>query len=380
MPAYAPRVWISIGGATIPCISARVHRKAERNANEFTATVAISASSKFGLDFSSWASMEKTDVSIMMATDSNQREMIQGTCDFVQMNVMQNTVTVSGRDNAAKLINAKANISLKNKSVQEAIEEIVKPLGLSAQVSGGDDSGKVGKKYVQDTTLLIADKSAFAAISGIADREGARWYVEGKTVYFDAGGSSTGGGSFTLNYTPPRPGQPARGNILDLQLGRNMEASRPHKSKVSGFNKYEKKLIIKTYKADGSGDPVEYKHHHNGHQEENIKAIAKSRLEDTIRHEMNVSATLHIDLSVDVRQQLQLSGTGSIYDQSYDIDDAVFSIGWEQPATVHLTCRSKKEGREVSEDGDGESDGGTIGADGAGEGGSGGAADGGAAT
>jgi hypothetical protein len=95
---------------------------------------------------------------------------------------------------------------------------------------------------------------------------------------------------------------------------------------------------------------------------------------------MNVSATIHIDLSVDVRQKMQLTGTGSIYDQSYDIDDAVFSIGWEQAATVHLTCRSKKEGREVSEDGDGESDGGTIGADGAGDGGSGGAADGGAAT
>jgi hypothetical protein len=77
MPAYAPRVWISIAGATIPCISARVHRKAERNANEYTATVAISTSSKFGLDFAAWAAMEKSDVSIMMATDSNQREMIK---------------------------------------------------------------------------------------------------------------------------------------------------------------------------------------------------------------------------------------------------------------------------------------------------------------
>src|SRR5206468_4282966 len=124
--ASRPRCWISIQGATIPCIQARVHRKAERNTNTFEAVVAISTSAKYGLDFAAWAEMEKTDVSIMMATDSNQREMIQGTCDYVQIHVKQNTVTISGRDNGAKLINGKANISVKNKTPKEALEEICK--------------------------------------------------------------------------------------------------------------------------------------------------------------------------------------------------------------------------------------------------------------
>ena len=343
MAVRFPRCWLSIGGARIACLDAKVLRQAQRSADTFTATLSITETAKFGFDIAKWADFEPADASIIMSTtEGDERTMITGQIDQPTIQAFGNTVTVQGRDKSTKLIEKKINQKKLNKKSTEIVGDLAKDAGLKAQTKGSDDNA--GKSYIEDTAHLIADKSAFAAISGLAEREGFRWYVDGDTLYFEPDENQDG---LRDNFTPPKPGEPATGSILDLTLGRNMNAARPHKVTVKSWHSRDKKLYSHTAESDGVGDPISYEHHHNGHKEKQIEKIAKSRLKNAIRHELTVGVRRVGDLSYDVRKKWTLSGTGTIYDQAYDIDQISFDMSWGQGFTMTFNCNSAKKGRDA---------------------------------
>ena len=84
------------------------------------------------------------------------------------------------------------------------------------------------------------------------------------------------------------------------------------------WNRRDKKLYTYTAEADGTGDALEYTHHHNGKTQDQVTKLAQSRLKDRVRHELNITVEAPGDLTVGPRMQLQLSGTGTSYGQHFD--------------------------------------------------------------
>lgn len=90
--------------------------------------------------------------------------------------------------------------------------------------------------------------------------------------------------------------------------------------------------------------------HYPGMNQQEVETLAKTRANETIRHEMCVEIEMPGDLSLDVTQQIQLSGTGTAFDQTYDIDELTFDYesGEEGFFTMMITGKSASQGRSVS--------------------------------
>ena len=103
-----------------------------------------------------------------------------------------------------------------------------------------------------------------------------------------------------------------------------MTAARPHDVNVKSWHHKDKKQYAYDASAAGIGESVEIEHHHNGRNQSQVETLAKSRLKDAIRHDCNVVVKAPGDLSVNARMKFQLTGTGTVYDQAYDIDSVTF--------------------------------------------------------
>lgn len=97
----------------------------------------------------------------------------------------------------------------------------------------------------------------------------------------------------------------------------------------------------------GVGDALEYEDHHSGRTQAQVEKLAKSRIKNATRHELGVVIHAPGDLSVDVRQKLTLTGTGTIYDQSYDIEGVDWDIGWGSGFEMNIQATGAKQGREA---------------------------------
>lgn len=345
-----PRCFVEIGGVRLRAMEAEVQRTAKRGCDTFQAKLSITHTSALGFDLDAWTDFEPQDVSVLMSSalgGADERVMIIGRVDMPAVSLKDHTVTISGRDLGAGLTEKRRNEKFPNHDVKQIVEKIAKDHGLQAQVStqGG---GFAGKKYEQDTAHLVLNRTDFETLSGLAEREGARWFVDGRKLFFEPKNQTTG--EYPIYWYPPGTLKPYLvANVEDLTLKRNMSAARPHRVRIKSWHHRSRKLFDAISEIPGVGAPLHYEDHHSGRNEEQVKKLAKSRMESATRHELGIDFRAPGDLSVDVRQRCPLTGTGTIFDQAYEIDSVTFDMGWTAPFEIICTAVAAKEGREASE-------------------------------
>lgn len=346
MAAVYPRCYLTIGGAMIPCVTTRVTRNSKKEPNTFEAEFAIDVAASFGMGVDFWADYQPQDATITMssaADGGDQRDMVTGTIDVPEIHWLENCIVVRSRDKSAALTEKKRNKKYINQKSSDIVSDIAADANLSPVVTSTPDNS--GQKWDQDVVNLVLDRSDYETLNDLAEREGYRWYVDGSSLYFEPDDQSSG--EFQVNYTPPTPDQIATGNVIELTTGRNMSAAKNHKVLVKSWHHKDKQIYQDTESMDGVGDDtITYEHHHNGRNQEEVKNLAKSRLNDATRHDMNVNIHMPGDLTCDVRQTLTLTGTGTIYDQGYNIDQVEWEMSWGGGFTMEIVARNQKAGRQ----------------------------------
>ena len=344
----APRVWLTLNGAMLPCLTATVTRKSERSADTFSAELSVDDTATAGFGYAEWADYQPTDVEVLMSVDGTDPvSVITGQIDEPRINWGQCTVSVSGRDKSAPLSEKRRSQQFKNQQSSDIVSTIASDHGLSPIVTAGSDFA--GKLYDVDTVHLLLNLSDHEILSRLAEREGFRWYVDGTSLYFEPKGTDTG--VYSVHWVPPRAQGPVGvATCTDLETHRNMTAARPHTVAVRSWHHKDRKHYDGVNQAGGLGPSVEVEHHHNGRNQAQADKLSKSRLKDAIRHDCNVVVKSPGDLGVDVRQKLQLSGTGTIYDQLYDIDSVEFEIAWGGGFEMSIAGKIAKAGRDGSDD------------------------------
>lgn len=101
--------------------------------------------------------------------------------------------------------------------------------------------------------------------------------------------------------------------------------------------------------SDSAANTLAYEMHYPGMNQKEVETLAKTRATETIHHEMCVEIEMPGDLSLDVTQQIQLSGTGTAFDQAYDIDELTFDYesGEEGFFSMTIVGKSASQGRSV---------------------------------
>ena len=354
-----PRCWVTIGDVRIPCISATVNRTSKRKSDTFNVTLSITEAAKSGFDLAAWCEMEKVDASVIFSTKSgggDERVMMTGTIDVPDVDPFTMKVRLSGRDKSSSLTQKKRSENFQNQKPKDIAGKIAKDHGLKLSIE--DESAFSGKTFKESTNLLALNRPDFSIISDLAAGIGCRWYVDGDTLYFEPKDQDKT--PLDVYYYPPGSiAAYAVANCTRLRMSRNMTAARPHKVTVASWHADQRKLYEHTEELSGQGEPIEYRHHHEGRTQAQVTQLAKARLKNHTRHELGVSVTMPADLSVDVNQGMKLRGTGTIYDQPYDLETISFVMGWDEEFTMDLTARGAKQGREQSGGGSGGAPSGT---------------------
>lgn len=347
MSVRYPRPWLQVGGGELmPCIAATVTRTSKRQTDTFSAELSITDTARYGIGLAEWADWDPQDVSILMSTEpdgADLREMISGKVDLPNISLSTMRVSIQGRDRSAALAESKRSEKFQNQKPDEIAKKIAEAHKLTLKFSG-NVSDFSGKKYVQDFAHLVLNRTDWETLSSLADQIGYRWYVDGKTLYMEP--KTEGDGGFDLVWVPPEEGDPAYANISDLSLRRNMNAARPIQVSVRSWHHRSKKIFSGKANIDGRGDPLTYTDHHNGKEQSQVDKLAKARAREVARHELGITWTGPGDLSADVRQPCNLSGTGTIFDQAYSTEQIVWTMHMDEPFHMVVDATAAKAGRD----------------------------------
>jgi len=348
MAVRYPRCWLQIGGARLTCVAASVQRRARRGSDTFSALLSITATTPFGFGLAEWTDFDPQEASVIFSTTGrDERVMMTGMIDEPEVRLINMMVSVAGRDKSSSLTEKRRREKFQNQETSAIVEKVARDHGLTASVQLPSENGDyAGKQYDQDTAHLVLNRTDWELLDELAEREGCRWYVDGNTLYFEPDDQSNG--AYYAHWVPPVPGAPADANVLNVALKRNMSAARPHKMRVKSWHHRSRKLFTAEAEMPGIGSTIEYEDHHSGRSQTQVKKLAESRLKNRTRHELGVVVHGPGDLTVDVRQDLYLTGTGTIYDQRYDIDGVDFDVSWGEGFLMNIQATGAKEGRTAS--------------------------------
>lgn len=327
--------FLSAGGGQLPCINARVSKTSKRKGDHFDCKLPLDVAGAKSL-------INGGDASVIFSDGTKTVSLISGKIDNISVEWIDREICVTGRDKSAVLTEKRLNKQFKNKKTSAIVEEIAKDAGLTAQISSTDDDS--GKKYDVDTVHLALNRTASETLSLLAEREGHRWYVTGNALHFEPKDAGNSGGSFQVTYIPPSQGYETS-NATYIRCSRNLTAARPTDVKVASWHHKDKKLYKATASGgSGSGDKLTYELHFPGMTQAQVEKIAKSHLSDHRRHELSVEVDMPGDLSVASNGVLQLQGTGSMFDTSYDIDSIEFHYAAGEQGHFSMSISGKTPG------------------------------------
>lgn len=317
-----------------------------QSASAFTAVLSMTKIERSGGSVNDWVD-NRPQVSIKASNDGDGgRELISGKCDAAEADWLNRTVHIEGRDATANLLDTNIDPQkdqFKNKSPDDIVKEIAGRAGLSMEGGGGGGGGgsRAGRKHTNDEyNLITGHQSLFNIIQRLAESEGKTFWVEGKKLFWqDVGGGSGGGGSISIRYRKPGPASP-QGNFTGLKTIRNFTAEEA-KADVSSYQTREKEVVGDGAGGageggggggEGSGDSGEggggggssdgakmKLQTHNQTQEQAEKA-GKSITAAAQQHALRIIYEGPGDANADPRMTVSLSGTGTVFDDSYDCD------------------------------------------------------------
>lgn len=312
-------------------IDAEIQQQRYQSASSFQATLSITEIEQSGGSLSDFTDSGDREITI---TGSNGegfgggggKPLIQGRIDTATVNWERAVVTIEGRDATGKLIDKNVDLQqdqFKNRSEQEVIQQLASSEGLSAQVD--EAAQRAGRKHVKDEyDLLTHSESKWNAICKLAERAGKVCYVQDGTLYVEDPRAGGQGGSIEVHYQRPSPGGPAQGEFIRLTTSVNHRVAGQVKVQVKSWHTRDKKEIKGEKQGSsnggGGGQPVEYHYELPGLTQEQADRIAQKKLAEHTRHGKRLSLDIPGDVHADVRGTVNLSGTGTIFDDTYDID------------------------------------------------------------
>jgi hypothetical protein len=312
------QAYLQINGANIPVLQAEANLTSTRETSTIDATVALDWPGCPPDTF--WASPQKIDASLYIVAGNQKGTPWQnGQIIHVDIDYEQRLVHVHGQDGSSQLHLKKASQSWINQTPAQIVSQLVGMAGLTPVANGL--STLAGKLFQIDTTKIANDESLTHIIHKLAEFEGARWWVNGSNFYYQPPGQSTG--QYPVIYSAPQNGGPASGNFkkLSVKVDKTLESAA---CTVTGWNQKQAKTISSTKSAGSGNNTTQYNYENHNLTQEQADQFASSKLSDIMRHQVTINVEMVGDPTIDIGQQLSLTGTA--VDGSYTMDSIRHSI------------------------------------------------------
>ncbi|KAA0685996.1 hypothetical protein DTW90_34485 [Neorhizobium sp. P12A] len=344
MPVREPRAFIIVNGTSLNCETCDVNLSKTHKSDTFHCEIPFGALPP-EMDENWWSVQGDISVQVQFQIDaiSGPVQMFDGKVDQVGHDFYNRILTVQGRDKAAALIDSKSTEKFNN----EPPDQVVKTIAgrHSIQVDADAVSAKAGKTFQIDYAKLTHRLSEWTVITKLADHFGMTAYMTGGILYFKPMDEELP--VLDVTYVPPTDATYAQGNFMSLKTSRNVILGRPVHVKVQSWNHKEGKAYETEKTEPGAGDPLQYTYIEPGLTGDQVEKLAEKRLSENTSHELNFSLEMPGDPTVTPRFLMQLSGTGTAYDQQHDIQTVEHRMaqGDGYRMTISAKSKSKKRGK-----------------------------------
>lgn len=341
-----PRVYFSIGGATIAPTECTVHVSQHQSADTFSGT--------FPLDFPSasfWCDTAPLDVTVMATNDyttGGWTQMITGSVDDIEADFEARTVRINGRDKTAELTDKKTTEKWLNKKPEEVIKELAGRVGLGTQIKS-QSKDKAGLQYKQEFNRISEYDNSWNVIVRMAKQMGCVAFVKGQTLYVQPY-DQAGGGIFLVQYIPPTAANAAQSNVISLGGKRNLHLSKDVKVNHKSWRHQQGEAIESEFRSTGAGSAaLEYTFKGANLTKQQQDELAQSKLNEILSHERNMTIAAVGDVSITPFHMAQVVGTGTGFDQQYIISSIEHRWEEEDGYTMDLEVRNKDSKRGSAE-------------------------------
>ena len=300
MPVEQPQLLPSIGGVPVPgSIALEINSVAYFAADRFRIVFAIGAAPFTTTAYFSALGLQEITISASL-DGLEYMTLLVGQIDNVRIDLLANTATLTGRDLSAGLIDAEISETFANQTASQIATTIAARHQLTANVSA--TTTPVGQYYELDHA-----RSAL----GLNSRMTTEWNLLSALAQIEDYGLSVVGN--TLNFGPPPavevvPVTPE--SFISISL--DIAAALPQMSTVQSWNCRNKNVVSGT-QGSGAGTTM-IRPNLTAAQ---AQAMAVNHLATLSQHATILTGTMPADLSFAPGMQLVLSGTYSLFDQSY---------------------------------------------------------------
>lgn len=315
---------VLINGVQVPCTEWEVTSNGYYRADTFSISVAASGMPK-GLQSADLANMDQITVEIRASVDgSKPTSLIIGIVSDFDQDWRDGLITMTGRDHTADFIEAKTTEKFQNQTSAQIVTTLAGRHGLTADVQA--TSTLAGRYYEIDHDRLTDQTTEWDLITYLAQKEGYDAWVTGTTLHFKPA-TLVEGTPVQIRWTPPGTA-PAQGAFVKLSTRRNLTLAPDAQVIVYSWNHRQKAAFkaiaraTKSRKSQSSGGTSQiYTFRVPGLTHDQALQLAQSKLEEITRHERNLEIEMAGDVTLTARNQIQLQGTSTAWDQLYWIDE-----------------------------------------------------------
>jgi phage protein D len=250
--------------------------------------------------------------------------LVQGAVDMLDLDPVQGTLTLIGRDLTAALIETRTQDTFANQTSSEIATTLAGRHGLAANVTA--TSTPVGRYWELEHDRLVLNDFSRATtewdlLVTLAQHEGFDVWISGTT----------------LNFQPPQPSNAPQAvlrptatetgpvNVVSLRLERSLTLAGAVQVTVKSWHSRMGSACVQSASSAGAsgqaGTPLSYVYVVPNLTADQALNLAQQRLATLTQHERVVSAEMPGELSLAPRMMLRLEGTGTDFDQSYWIDE-----------------------------------------------------------
>ena len=325
-----PRLQVLANNAPLPgVLSAEIASNNHFAADRFRLAVQVSP-----IEANIWSNTPQALLDIRFSLDGQSwTSLLQGEVDQLHLDPRALRLTLEGRDLTARLIAARTQETFANQTASDIATILAARHNLTSAVT--PTTTPVGTYWQLEHDHITLDcftraTTEWDLLTTLAAHEGFNVWISGTTLNFQPPPLNP---PAILNIAPPA-------NIISVQMSRALTLARPIAVTVKSWNSRQANAFSQTATSPGAGTPQPYIQVVPNLTPAAALKLAQTRLAELTSHERTIEIEMPGELILTPRQQIQLTGTNTAFDQPYFIEEITRRLSTAHGFTQHLRARA----------------------------------------
>lgn len=271
---------------------------------------------------------------------SQLKSLIYGMVDEMDFDPVARTIRLSGRDLTARMIDTKNTGVWLNTASSDVAKALAGKYGLNAVVT--PTTAKSGKYYDQVNANIQLQRSDWDVLSCLARMERYDVYVSGHDLHFEPTPDASKIDPYILQWR----NNPFVFNGTGLNFSRSLTLSRGAQVTVKSFHQ-RGRTIIRSYPVSVASNVQQYNYTIANLSSDQAYREAQVLHGEITQHEVKMSVSLPADNDLTTANIIQVTGTGTAYDQKYYPDAVTRGMSSDGGYTMSVTAKNHSPQTEV---------------------------------